>query len=49
MKNNAKVCDVRSLTFHWNISEMVYSAQWISLIFKEIDEYNKTSFHPKNL
>ena len=25
MKNNSKVCDVRSPTIHWNILEMVYN------------------------
>ena len=29
MKNNGKVCDVRSLTVHWNISEMVYSTKGV--------------------
>ena len=29
MKNNGKVCDVRSLTIHWNISEIDY---WVWLL-----------------
>ena len=44
MKNNGKMCDVRSLTIHWNISEMVYYN--LTKILINTTNYNFTWLFP---
>ena len=36
MKNNGRVCDVDSLTIHWNISEMIYLQQVAHVFWKSL-------------